>query len=206
MALSSQELIHFLVSLAVITNAFGNLAIYISLTQDRSRREQVNTIKRMAIALVIIFLLVTWLGDWVLRFFGIELSAFQVAGGVILMLIGLSMLQSKQDQHAHAKGGENKPLVGIVPLAIPIIGGPGAMTVLFEAVHQYSSIGYKVAFSIIELAVIAFVSTIFYFSNQVERMLGDMGVNIVTRVMGLLLAAIASQMLLTGLKQGLFPH
>jgi multiple antibiotic resistance protein len=204
--LDKTALIHFTVSLFVITNAFGNLAIYIGLTKDCNREEKLATIKRMVIALVCIFFLITWTGNWVLTIFGIDLPSFQVAGGVILMLIGVSMLQSDKSpnaSHHYEEDVEHKSLVGIVPLGMPIIGGPGAITVLFEAVHEYNAFPYKLAFSGIELVVIAFIAIVFYFSNFIEYILGRAGIKVITRIMGLLLAAIASKMLLSGMHTSL---
>ncbi len=202
------ELVHFFVSLFVITNAFGNLGFYIGLMHDKPFAEQKQNIRSMMMTLAVTFLLLTWGGDWVLTWFGITLPGIQIAGGIVLTLIGVSMLnpsESSMIQHTDEQNSiEDRSAVGVVPLAIPIIGGPGAFTIIMESVHQYGTLAYKFAFSLIDIAIILFVGIVFYFANYVQKILGHSGVLIATRLMGLILVAVASDMMIDGIREALF--
>ena len=202
--MSTAELIAFTIAMLAITNPIGNLAIFASLTGDKTPEEKKKTALTAGIAITFILILVTWTGDLLLRAFGISIASFETAGGVIIALMGISMLHAKTSPIHHNpeehEDSKTKTSVAVVPIAIPIVAGPGAITTIVVNTHHHHTIDDKLIISAISL-VIAFLLWLgFYFSGPVSRLLGMQGINIVTRIMGIVLASIAFGMITSGLK------
>ncbi len=199
-----ENLITFAVAMLTITNPVGALAIFAGLTGDRSPDEKQALAGRTALAIVIILVVVTWGGDYILKLFGVTTAGLQVAGGVIIALMGLSMLHTRTSAMSHtpAEGDEAamRSSIAVVPMAMPIIAGPGAITTIILATHHFPGTGARALISLICACVAGVIWLCLYFAAPISRALGIAGMNIVTRIMGMVLAAIAFQMLAAGLK------
>ena len=145
--------------------------------------------------------------------FGIKLPAFEVAGGLILMLIGLDMLQAKRSPTQEALGDTEeaaaKEDAGIVPLGIPMLAGPGAISSVMVLAGQVPHLWHWEMAAI--LGSIAFTSLISYWvlagAGRVRQVMGETGIRILIRIMGLLLVALAMQFFVNGLTDlGLIPR
>ena len=142
-------------------------------------------------------------GQYIFRMFGITLPAFEIAGGVILLLIGLDMLEAKrsptQESREEAAEAALKEDAGIVPLGIPMLAGPGAITSVMVLVGQAQTRWQMVAIlgSIFITAAICYL--VLGNSDRVARALGETGVRILVRIMGLLLVALAVQYFVNGM-------
>ena len=195
-------MISFIVALVVIMNPIGNLAIYIALIDVEDKESCNNNAKVCAIAIFIILIVSLWIGWPLLNFFGISIGAFKVAGGIVILGIALSMLKGSAHTHQHGKGVnssvENKEMIGVVPMAIPVIAGPGAMTVLISKAHDFSLIQMMMA-TIVCLLVSLFFWVLLKFTPKIAQHLGEEGLKIVSRVMGLILAAIAVEIAASGI-------
>jgi multiple antibiotic resistance protein len=142
-------------------------------------------------------------GQYIFRMFGITLPAFEIAGGIILLLIGLDMLEAKRSPTQEASGdtvaAAEKDDAGIVPLGIPMLAGPGSITSVMVLVGQAQTMWQMVAI----LGAIAVTAAICYLvlgnSDRVARALGDTGIRILVRIMGLLLVALAVQYFVNGM-------
>jgi len=142
-------------------------------------------------------------GQYIFRMFGITLPAFEIAGGVILLLIGLDMLEAKrsptQESTEEAAEAAQKEDAGIVPLGIPMLAGPGSITSVMVLVGQAQTRWQMVAI----LASIFITAAICYLvlgnSDRVARAMGETGVRILVRIMGLLLVALAVQYFVNGM-------
>lgn len=149
----------------------------------------------------------TWSGSLLLDFFGISLDSLRAAGGVIVLLIGLQMLWNKtghQQSPEELADGKSRASVGVVPLAIPVVAGPGTMAAVLVAAQQHPSVLSRVEVSVVIVVLSAFVGLLFSFAEPLAKRLGDSGMGVVTRVMGMVLAAIAMGMLADGLR-GMLP-
>jgi len=206
--MSKGEIITFAIAMLAITNPIGNLAIFASLTGDKSLQEKHKTAFVAGVAIIIILIIVTWTGDLLLRGFGIDIASFETAGGLIIALMGISMLHAKPSGIHHGKDeqedAKTKDSVAVVPIAIPIVAGPGAITTIVVNTHTFSTIEDKVYISIVSIGIALILWLAFYFSAPVSRLLGISGINIVTRIMGIILTAIAFGMMACGFK-ALFP-
>lgn len=194
----------FAVTLFTIVNPIGSLAIFAGIAGDRPIAEQKSIARTAAFAVTIILIAVTWIGAQVLAFFGVTPAGLQAAGGVILILLGLSMLRSQTPRLKQTPAEREEALeresIAVVPLAMPIIAGPGAITSVILATQEMSTIVDRVAVSGIALAIGLIVWICLHFSAPIADRMGAAGLRIVTRIMGLILTAIAFQMLAAGLR------
>lgn len=192
----------FIATLFSMTNPVGNLGIFAGLTADRTPAEARRVALTCAAATAITLLIVAWTGSAILGFFGISVAALRTAGGLIVLLIGLHMLFNKAE-HKHTPDevadGKARASVGVVPLAIPIVAGPGTMTAVLVAVQHYPDAADKLEVSAVILAMSALVGALFCLGGPLARLIGESGMGVVTRVMGMILAAIAVGMLAEGL-------
>lgn len=203
----SQTLQIFLAFLVLI-NPFTALAYFVGATQNFTARERNRVIHTACISLFIIIAVATFAGKTILDILGISVPSFRVVGGILLFLIALSMV-SGNDNPAKPTSNqvtmpESKTAFAVVPLAMPMMIGPGGIS----TVIIYSSQASNWQGLVSVLAAGFFITLICYFSlktaAKVSRLLGDTGMKIFNRIMGLLLAAIAVEIVVSGLK-ALFP-
>ncbi len=202
----SQFVNHF-IALLVIANPLSALPAVLRVTRNMNLAEKRHTGLVSAFAVGIILLVVTWIGTPLLMILGIGLPSFQVAGGVVLFMMSLSMLNAEESPIKHTPEEQKErqsDLGAIVPLAIPIIAGPGAISSVIVSVNQFPGILNQVMISISATLVAFVMGLLLYFAADLEKLLGKSGINIINRLGGLILAAISIQTLATG-TMGLFP-
>ena len=203
------KLLTYFVSVLVICNPFSALPALLALTHGRTLAEKRRTGIISGFAVAVILVLCTWIGGPLLQFLGITVSAFQVAGGIVVFMLALSFLnaevsrikQTTEDQ----KEAQRKDSIAVVPLAIPLMAGPGAISTVIVQVYSFPGFLNQFYLSICAIFVAATLGITLYFAGNVEKMLGHSGINIVNRLGGLILAAIAVETISKGLI-GLFPH
>ena len=203
--MSGTQYITLMVSIIAMLNPLGNVAIYLAVAGKRKKAEQRQIVTQCTIAIAIILVIVVWIGGPLLSFFGISVGAFQVAGGLIVTLIGLDMLRAKQhsdnhDTHQDKKVSATKDSIGVVPLAMPIIAGPGSIAAIIAQANAMPSVVSKIEVSVGFIVIAICMGIILWFSPFIAKIVGESGMRIATRVMGLILTAIAFQMMGTGLK------
>jgi multiple antibiotic resistance protein len=205
------HLIQFISSLLALLNPLADFAIFLTLTSGRTRAEQRQIGVQAAIAIAVIMVSTLWLGNPILTAFGISIGAFSVAGGIILFGIGLGMLNSKAGQSNKAETNKSsieqakkQSSPAVVPLGIPISAGPGVITALLVSSHANTEgVAGLLIYSAACLALSVLMGVVFWFAPALARLLGDAAMHISTQVMGLIVAAIASQMVLNGLRTAL---
>jgi multiple antibiotic resistance protein len=190
-------------SIFFLVDPFAALPTFLAVTAgaDAHRRKQMAW-KASLTALVVLSAFAV-AGQYLFRMFGITLPAFEIAGGIILLLIGLDMLEAKrsatQESSEEATEAQSKEDAGIVPLGIPMLAGPGSITSVMVLVGQAQTRWQMVAI----LASIAITAAICYLvlgnSGRVASALGEAGVRILVRIMGLLLVALAVQYFVNGM-------
>jgi len=193
-----------LVGVLAIVNPLGAIPIFLALCGDRSPTECQRIARISAFSVGVILLTSIWAGDSILEFFGISLSAFRAGGGLLILLMGIHMLQAKQSHMRHtpeeAEEGEDKENIAVVPLAIPLMAGPGAISMVIVNAHQTANWSDRLILSAGIAIVICAVWLALRLATPIGKKLGVTGLNIATRVMGLLLAAIGIQMVTAGLR------
>ncbi len=198
-------LINLLVPLVIIMDPLGNLPFFLAFTRHNTpdERRRMAAIAAGAACLILAFFVLT--GEAVLKFFAISLPAFQIAGGVIFFIYSLEMLglisPGIRTSDEEEEEGMTKENVALVPLAIPMLAGPGAITaVLVWQQNPPQPIGLPLIFAAIVLACLA-AYLVFRFGTIIGKALGVGGIRVITRLMGLLVAVIAVEFMVSGFKQ-----
>ena len=202
------EYAKFFVAVLAITNPLGNSPIFLGLTSDQSPREQQHTARVTAIGACIILVVAALAGEHILRFFGIGIPAFRISAGILVLLIAIDMLHARVSHSKHtpqeAAEAEDRETLGIVPLATPLMAGPGTMSVVIVFSHRSDEWTHLLATCGIVVLVAMCIWTLLRLSVMTERVLGKTGLNVFTRIMGLILAAIAVEFIVDGMAV-LFP-
>ena len=207
--LSSAPLVRFSVlalsSIFFLVDPFATIPSFLAITQGADPARRRRMARKGALTCFIVLTTFAICGQLIFRLFGITLPAFEIAGGVILLLIGLDMLQAKRSATQEATGdteeGAAKEDAGIVPIGIPMLAGPGSISTVMVLVGQVSSIWRWEMGAI--LGSIVLTSLISYWvlagAGRVLKMLGETGIRVLVRVMGLLLVALAMQYFVNGM-------
>lgn len=190
------------VTLFVVIDPIGLTPIFIALTRGATARERrFIALRALGIAAGLLTLFGLF-GLQVLAVFGITMPAFRIAGGLLLFLTALDMLferraQRRRDQSEPALDPTEDP--SVFPLATPLIAGPGAMAAMILLAGQAREPLDLVTVHLVMVAVLAVVFTLFLVAGMLERVFGETGINVLTRLLGMLLAALAVQFVLDGL-------
>jgi len=202
------EQITYLVGIFAILNPLGTIPIYLSLMAGRRPEEMHRTALKASVAVAVILTLSVWVGDALLSFFGIGIPSFRIAGGLLVLIIAIAMFDARTSPARHTDAeqaeAEAKNDIAVVPLAIPLLAGPGAISLTIVDAHQVVSFADKFVFSLGIVGVAAIVWGVLRLAEPIGKRLGTGGLNIATRVMGLILAAMAVQFMADGMLE-LFP-
>ncbi len=187
-------------TLLVIIDPFGLTPVFVALTHGMSAREKRAIALRACAVAAGLLILFAALGETVLGFIGISMAAFRVAGGALLFLTALDMLFERRTKRREEQTGGERPDPSVFPLAIPLIAGPGSIASVILLTGQRPGIEGLALVIGVMLAVLCVVLAMFFASGLLERLLGKTGINVVTRLLGMLLAALAVQFILDGLR------
>lgn len=190
------------VTLFVIIDPIGLTPLFVALTQGMSaKRRRTIGLRAVAVAFFVLSLF-TLFGEAVLGFVGISMPAFRIAGGLLLFLTALDMLfqrrTKRREDQAEEEDHHDDP--SVFPLGIPLIAGPGAIaTMILLAGQQPGLLGLGMVLGVM-VAVLLIAFLLFMTAGWLERALGKTGINVVTRLLGMLLSALAVQFVLDGLR------
>lgn len=196
------------IALFAIVNPVGGLSVFITSTEGWSESERKKTARTIALTVLIVLALAVFVGDSLLAFFGIGIPSFQVGGGILLLLMAISMLQARhgfiRQTPEEEEAAAQKEGLAVVPLSIPLLAGPGAISSMIIAAEHSGSVWGHVLLLMPVATVALLVWGIFSLATPISSRLGTIGINIVTRLMGLILAAMAVEFIARGLGQ-MFP-
>ncbi|MEN8262857.1 MAG: MarC family protein [Nitrospirota bacterium] len=200
-----KTLFTILIPLMIIMDPLGNLLFFLLFTKQNTPAEQGRMAVITSVSACLILFFFAFTGDFVLRYFGIGLPAFQVAGGFIFFVYALQMLHlipgGLKTTIEEEEEGIAKPNAALVPMATPMLAGPGAITaVLVWKLNPDNPVNSPLLFIAIMMACFT-VFIVFYFGRWISKVLGVGGIRVITRLMGLLLAVIAVQFMINGFKQ-----
>ncbi len=190
-------------TLFVVMDPIGLVPLFIALTAGATPAHRRAVALRAVLTAAVILAVFGLFGDEILHFVGITLPAFRIAGGILLFLTALDMLfdrrSARRQNQSDASPMGHDP--SIFPLATPLIAGPGAIATMILLIGQGGGDGAATAVVIgLMLAVLTIAFTFFQLAHLVERALGRIGTLVVTRLLGMLLAALAVQFVLDGLR------
>jgi multiple antibiotic resistance protein len=206
--LSRAPLVRFsllaLSSIFFLVDPFAAVGSFLAITAGADAARRKRMARKAAVTCFIVLTSFAVGGQFIFKLFGITLPAFEVAGGLILLLIGLDMLQAKRSATQEATGdteeASHKEDAGIVPLGIPMLAGPGAISSVMVLVGQAPSLWHWEMGAI--LGAIGMTALISYWvlagAGRVQKVMGETGIRVLVRVMGLLLVALAMQFFVNG--------
>ena len=193
------------ISLFAIVDPVGIIPIIIAFTAGMTAQKRERVGRMASLSVFVILFAALLLGEAILGFFGISIHSFRTAGGILLLLMSITMLiGNKPTLTPDDIDGDATSSVAIVPLSTPLLAGPGAISTVILDAHKGNNVGHYGVMALVLVALSLTVWFTFLIAPWVSRRLGTMGSNIVTRLMGLLLAAIAVEFIAGGLR-GLFP-
>lgn len=198
----------FFIGLFALVNPVGIIPVFISMTsyQTAVARNKTNLTANLSVAIILLTSL--YLGDSILQIFGISIDSFRIAGGILVVTIAMSMISGKLGEDKQNKQEKSETAIresiGVVPLALPLMAGPGAISSTIVWGTRYHNLMHLLGFSV-AIALFAFCCWgVFRIAPWLVRLLGQTGINVITRIMGLLLMALGIEFIVTGLKS-IFP-
>jgi multiple antibiotic resistance protein len=187
------------IALIAIVDPIGCLPLFLSLTGQHKKINKKNVVKMTAITVFIILVTSLFLGDKILNMFGISMPSFQICGGILLLIMAISMMLGKHQVIESGQNGKSdKDLIAFVPLSIPLLAGPGAMSNMIIAAHQAPNLINQSFLILPCLAVSLLIWLTLSFAENISKVIGAIGTKIITRVMGLLLGSMAIEFITRG--------
>jgi multiple antibiotic resistance protein len=195
-------------TLFAIVNPIGSIPVFITATSESSQTERKNIVRMITITVFLVLVSAVLLGDKILAFFGISIPSFQTGGGILLLLMSISMMHAKQSDIRQTKEESEaiaeRQAIAIVPLSIPLLAGPGAISNMIIAAQQSGNLWNHFQLLIPVFVVAVASGMILRMSVPIAHRLGTIGINVFTRLMGLILAAMSVEFIAHGMI-GLFP-
>jgi multiple antibiotic resistance protein len=194
------EYVRLLVGLLALINPLTILPIFLGLVQGRTRQEKRQISMVASVTVLITLLSFTFLGGALLGLFAITIESFRIAGGILLLLTALEMMRAKSTARAGGEDTEvNVTSIGIVPLGIPLLAGPGAIVTTIVDATALPGIAHKLAVSVVVVLVAITVYVVLRLSAKAGTYMSPTAMTIFNRVMGLIIASIAIEFMLGGL-------
>lgn len=195
-------------SLFTIMNPFSTVFIFLTITKGNTKKEKVTIAKKASITAAVVLVVFGIAGSHILSFFGITIDAFRIAGGIVVAAIGLQMLHSgKKEFHSHKERKEaiDKEDTSIVPLAIPMISGPGSITTTIVLMDDAATPLDKIFVIAAIMAVALICYIVLSRASAVQRFLGETGRNVIDKIMGLIVLVVGVQFIINGARNVLLP-
>jgi len=202
-------MLNFGAALFAVVNPFGNLPIFVSFTSDDGKRVQGFLALFFAVWISVMLLVFLFTGEDVLRFFGIGLPAFRIAGGILLLLTGLSMIRGQgaevvdkvaaQTDSSPLEKAERRFRDILIPLGVPMFVGPGSITAVILYAGKSEGRADTIGLAVVILILAAGTGAVLLAGRWVHKVLGNTGLDIATRILGLFLAAMGVQFMIDGL-------
>ena len=191
--------------LFIMLNPFVLIPVFLGLTGGMPRGQRMKIAMTTSCAVFIIMIIAVFAGNHVLTFFGITISDFRIAGGILILLMAITMARAKDEgmrysdkEHAEAKAKDSD--IAVVPLAIPLMAGPAGISVAIIDADMCNTLMSRSVLVIIIAALSALLWVAMALGEEIGRFLGHTGQQILTRIMGLILLALAAEFLVTGIK------
>ena len=202
-----RDYVRFFITLIAVLDPFLAVPIYVSITAHKSQLYRQTLARVVTLTVLAVLIGTAFVGEELLTLMGASLPAFRVGGGLVLLLMALAMLNAQvggvRQSEAEAEELEQGGLAGVVPLAVPLLAGPGAISTTILA-SETGGIMHRLAIVLCIVLVGALLWIMLRLAHWIAPKIGQTGLNIATRLLGLLLAAIAIQTMAEGMK-GLFP-
>lgn len=200
------DFLHFTLAMLAVCAPQSAIPVFINLTDGMGRREKAGIALQTGIAVACVLCSSAFFGSAILDMFGVSLNSFRIAGGILLMSIAFGMMKASEKRHTKEEQAEaeNRDAIGVMPLAIPVISGPGSISAMVIATQMDKSWSHLIAVICSGLAVATVAWLLLRMADKLAAVLGQTGLNIIGRLCGMLLAALAVEFIYTSLKD-MFP-
>tara|TARA_B100001059_G_scaffold76827_1_gene74429 strand:+ start:113 stop:733 length:621 start_codon:yes stop_codon:yes gene_type:complete len=189
----------------VVVDPLGNGPIFLSLTQSQTTKEKIQTSIEAILIATVILIAFSFIGKFILGYLSISLASFRIAGGLILFIIALEMLFNKRQQRKEQIVNDAKEKVSIFPLAIPILSGPAAITSVIVIMSEFGDNFIKQFVSITSLVSVMTITLIFFvIISKSGEFLNKKFINVFSRVIAIILAALSVQYIIDGILEVFF--
>jgi len=191
-----------LTSFFTLINPLGSMPIFMSMTSQLTDEERNKTAKKASIVALFTIIAFAFTGQFLFKFFGISVDSLRVVGGVIFFIMGMDMLQARigRDKIKETEVKSYITDISITPLAIPMICGPGAITNAIVLMEDANSLAKTIILVVSILVIMLITYLILYSSSKLIKMLGETGINVMMRIMGLIVMVIAVEFFFSGLR------
>ena len=184
----------------VVIDPIGNTPIFMSITQNQSSKEKIQTAIECIIIATTVLISFSIIGQFILSYLNISLESFRIAGGIILFLISLEMLFNKRQERKEQILDQTKDKLSVFPLAIPILAGPAAITSVIVIATKYQGDILSQSISLLGLVVVMIISLLFFLLlAKSDKFINKNIANIISRVIAIILAALSIQYIIDGL-------
>jgi multiple antibiotic resistance protein len=191
-----------LTSFFTLINPLGSMPIFMSMTSQLTDEERNKTAKKASIVALFTIIAFAFTGQFLFKFFGISVDSLRVVGGVIFFIMGMDMLQARigRDKIKETEVKSYITDISITPLAIPMICGPGAITNAIVLMEDANTLAKTIILVVSILVIMLVTYLILYSSSKLIKMLGETGINVMMRIMGLIVMVIAVEFFFSGLR------
>ena len=198
----TDELLRAIVGIFVIVDPIGSVGIFLSVTKGFSQIKKEKAARFAGITVAAVLVIAALMGQAILDLFGIRLAAFSVAGGILFLILAVEMIRGEGASQFHnlSKRSEQLPAAAIVPLGVPLMAGPGAISTVILA-SPGSANWFETTILISSIAVLGMVTWLcFSYAQYIGQLIGDIGIQLISRIMGLILAALAVEYMVKGIQ------
>ena len=188
------------ISFFAVIDPIGTVPVFIAVTRGYQTKDKIKIALKATLAAAVILLFFVFAGGPILKAMSVPLSAFQISGGIVLFLFALSMIFGESKPEEETRLAESHNETAIYPLAVPSIAGPGAMlAAVLLTDHAQFGLWEQVQTISMMLVVLLIVLILMLGANLIDRIIGDAGASVISRVMGMILASVATHNVLKGL-------
>ena len=198
----TDELLRAIVGIFVIVDPIGSVGIFLSVTNGFTQIKKEKAARFAGITVAAVLVIAALMGQAILDLFGIRLAAFSVAGGILFLILAVEMIRGEGASQFHklSKRSEQLPAAAIVPLGVPLMAGPGAISTVILA-SPGSANWFETTIFISSIAVLGMVTWLcFSYAQYIGKLIGDIGIQLISRIMGLILAALAVEYMVKGIQ------
>ena len=198
----TDELLRAIVGIFVIVDPIGSVGIFLAVTNGFSKIKKEKAARFAGITVAAVVVVAALMGQAILDLFGIRLAAFSVAGGILFLILAVEMIRGEGVSQFHKlnERSEQLPAAAIVPLGVPLMAGPGAISTVILA-SPGSANWFETAILISSIAVLGLVTWLcFSYAQYIGKLIGDIGIQLISRIMGLILAALAVEYMVKGVQ------
>jgi multiple antibiotic resistance protein len=189
-------------SIFTIVNPFSTASIFLALTHDLDHAERKMIARRSVIFATALLLVFAFAGSAILAFFSITLDAFRIAGGLLITAVGWQMVRGKRERMSpeNTKDAYHREDISIVPIAIPLLSGPGAITTVLVLISESVTVFMTLQLAIAVIAVMALSYIVLSEADRIVRYIGEAGKEAIEKIMGLIVLVVGVQFLINGIR------